>query len=118
MAFTGRKKRKRRSDVNHAIYMITAPDGSQYIGLTFIRQPTAKKHTRSKMPLLSVKSRFKSHCYRANNGSLDLFHESIRRFGHESFHVKILEIVRGKDSAHQRERQLINDFKPTLNTQK
>ena len=118
MAFTGRKKRKRRSDVNHAIYMITAPDGSQYIGLTFVRQPTAKKHTRSKMPLLSVRSRFKSHCYRADNGSPDFFHESIRRFGHESFHIKILEIVRGKDTAHQRERQLINDLKTSLNTQK
>ena len=118
MAFTGRVKRKRRTDVNHAIYMITASDGSEYIGLTFIRQPTAKNHKRSKMPRLSVESRFKSHCYRADNGSPDYFHRKIRELGHESFQIRILEIIRGKEAAHKRERELIEKHNPSLNTQK
>jgi len=116
MAFKGRVNKKARSDRNHAIYKITAPDGSVYIGLTFVRPPTAKNHTRSKMPMLSVMSRFKSHCYRADNGSTDNFHRTISRLGKDNFKVEILEIVRGKTAAHKRERELIEIHKPQLNT--
>lgn len=116
MAFKGRINKKSRNDRNHAIYKITAPDGSFYIGLTFVRPPTSKKHSRSKMPMISVMSRFKSHCYRANNGSTDFFHTKILEQGQDNFRVEILEIIRGKENAHKRERELINQHKPNLNT--
>ena len=118
MAFTKRVNRKPRKDRNHAIYKVTASTGEVYVGLTFVRPPTAKKHTRSKMPRLSVESRFKSHCYRAENGSTDFFHERIRELGSDSFRVSIIEIIRGKEQAHERERQIIKELKPALNTLK
>ena len=116
MAFKGRVNKKARNDRNHAIYKVIAPDGSAYIGITFVRPPTAKKHSRSKMPMISVMSRFKSHCYRANNGSTDFFHTQLLALGQNNFRVEILEVVRGKKAAHKRERELIELHKPNLNT--
>ena len=117
MSFTGRVNRKARCDRNHAIYRITSKiTGEEYVGLTFVRPPTAKEHTRSKMPMISVMSRFKSHCYRANNGSTDLFHQKIRELGQDNFHVSIIEIIRGKEEAHKREVEIIKSIKPKLNT--
>jgi predicted GIY-YIG superfamily endonuclease len=116
MSFTGRVNRKARADRNHAIYLITNREtNDSYIGMTFVRPPTAKKHTRGKMPMISVQSRFKSHCYRAENGSPDRFHSAIRSEGIEAFRVEILEIVRGKKSAHKREMELIRQRRPTYN---
>jgi hypothetical protein len=41
---------------------------------------------------------------------------AIRKYGPDNFHVGILEVVRGKSEAHIRERELIRERKPKLNT--
>ena len=115
MAFTGRVNRRSRSDRNHVIYeVLNKKTDESYVGITFVRPPT-RKLTRSKMPIKSALDRFKSHCYRAEKGSRTLLHKNIRQFGKESFSVTILEVVRGKSEAHQREVQIIQKRKPQLN---
>ena len=115
MAFKGRVNRKSRSDRNHVIYeIINKSTGDNYIGLTIVRPPT-KALTRSKMPLKSANDRFTSHCYRASKGSTTLLHQNIKEFGPEAFTVKVVEVIRGKSKAHEREIQLMHIKKPTLN---
>jgi hypothetical protein len=43
--------------------------------------------------------------------------QDIRRYGPEVYVYAILDVVRGKTSAHALERQLISEHNPTLNTQ-
>ena len=45
----------------------------------------------------------------------NLLSYSIREHGAENFKKEILEIVRGKQNAHNRERELIAVFQPELN---
>lgn len=115
MAFAGRVNRRARSDRNHVIYeVLNKKTGDTYVGITFVRPPT-RKLTRSKMPIKSALDRFTSHCYRAEKGSKTLFHKNIRQFGKDSFSVSVLEIVRGKSAAHQREIELMHSLQPKLN---
>ena len=115
MAFSGRTKRKKRTDRNHVIYeVLNKSTGQSYIGLTYVR-PKTKTVSQSKMPLKSAQDRFTSHCYRAERGSETLFHENIRRYGTENFHVRVVEVIRGKAEAHQREIELMRERKPELN---
>jgi len=115
MAFKGRVNRRSRSDRNHVIYEVKNNlTGEAYVGLTFVRPPT-KKVARSKMPLKSALDRFTSHCYRATKGSETLLHKNIRQFGKSAFSISVLEVVRGKSTAHQREIILMQKRKPQLN---
>lgn len=115
MSFTGRVKRKPRSDRNHVIYQVkNKQTGEFYIGITFVRKPT-KSSSRSKMPLKSANDRFTSHVYRSYNGSKTLLHKNIKEHGADIFDVSVLEVVRGKKSAHQREIELIQKLRPDLN---
>ena len=41
---------------------------------------------------------------------------AIRKYGPDNFNVGVLEVVRGKAAAHVRERELIRERKPKLNT--
>jgi hypothetical protein len=45
-----------------------------------------------------------------------LFPKAIREYGESQFKPEILEIVRGKSIAFERESQLINEIRPTYNT--
>jgi hypothetical protein len=99
--------RKRRSDRNHIIYLVTAPDAQQYVGLTVV-EGTALK---------SLKRRWLKHVNRATNEQhLWALCEAIRQHGAENFSVEILEKVRGKAAAHSREVELIAEIEPELNT--
>lgn len=99
--------RQRRSDRNHIIYRITSPDGD-YIGLTVMRGRAIKK---------SLQIRLDGHFYRANVEMANLpISRAIRR-SPDNISISLIEIVRGKTKAHERELSLIREMKPRLNTQ-
>ena len=102
------KKRKKRSDVNHAIYVITnTVTGEQYIGITAIR-PNLK---------MALWVRMQKHAQRARCEQKDWgLCKNLREYGPESFTFGLLEIVRGKKPAHARELELVRMYQPSLNT--
>ena len=102
------KKRKKRQDVNHAIYVVTnVLTGEQYIGITAIR-PNLKK---------ALWVRMQKHVQRATAENKDWgLCKSIREYGAEAFTFGVLEIVRGKKPAHARELELVRMYNPSLNT--
>ena len=99
--------RKRRSDRNHVIYQLTAPNGDIYVGLTYARGRAYKR---------SAKIRWEAHVRNAlDYGRENLLSVSIREHGVKGFNREVLEIVRGKQNAHDRERELIKLLRPALN---
>lgn len=102
------KKRKKRTDVNHAIYVITNTlTGEQYIGITAIR-PNLK---------MALWVRMQKHAQRARVEDKDWgLCKSLREYGPEAFTFGLLEIVRGKRPAHIRELEIVRQYNPTLNT--
>ena len=102
------RSRKRRQDTKHAVYCITnTVTGEQYIGITVCGQQVRK----------ALKIRVQKHIRRAitENKSWALC-ASIRKYGAESFTYGLVELVRGRKPAHARERELIREFNPVLNT--
>lgn len=100
--------RKKRSDRNHAIYAVTNNvTGEQYVGITV----TAKGvHT-------ALRVRIQKHVRRALTENKDwALCKSIREHGPENFCYGLLEVVRGKKEAHQRELEIIRAHNPALNT--
>lgn len=100
--------RKRRSDRNHAIYeLVCEATGENYIGVTVVVDTA----------LRSVRGRFNRHVSRARTESKHWrLCEALREHGRDGFSVYLLEVVRGKSAAHARERALIREMRPTLNT--
>ena len=99
--------RKRRNDRNHVIYQLTAPNGDRYVGITFARGRAFKR---------SAKIRWEAHVRNAMDyGRMNLLSLSIREHGVENFKREVLEVVRGKQNAHDRERELIKIMEPELN---
>ena len=99
--------RKRRNDRNHIIYQITGPNGERYVGVTFARGRAWKR---------STKIRWKAHVRNAlDYDRQNLLSVSIREHGVESFSREVLEIVRAKQNAHDRERELLQLIQPELN---
>ena len=100
--------RKKRTDRNHIIYKICTTGNDFYIGVTAKTQTTEKK---------SLQVRFNKHVYRSRSEKKSwLLYEAMRELGTEQFTAEIIEVVRGKSPAHKRERELITELKPTLNT--
>lgn len=99
--------RKRRSDRRHIVYQLTnTANSNAYIGIT------------AGYRLKDLRVRVNKHVQRALAEDKDwTLCKEIRRFGPESFVYEILEVVRGKVVAHQRERQLIGELCPKLNSQ-
>ena len=102
--------RAKRSDRNHIIYQITGPDGV-YIGVTAKTESTVLK---------SVRARIAKHWYRAQTETKQWALCALLRSyeSKEDIDVRVLEIVRGKQAAHARERELIRAENPYYNTDK
>jgi hypothetical protein len=101
--------RKKRSDRNHVLYKITCVDtGDSYIGLT-VAQGQAF--------LRSVKIRWQKHVSRAKREDKAWkLCEFLRQYDDATWSYEVVEVVRGRKPAHQRERELIEECQPTLNT--
>jgi len=104
--------RKRRKDRYHLVYQLTAPTGEKYIGVTFVRGDSRSMKARKK----SVDARFGCH----TRNALDYDHktllaEAIRELGPDAFLKDVLEVVKGKQAVHDRERELIAEIGPELN---
>lgn len=100
---------KKRCDRNHVIYAVTCTDtGDQYIGLTVAQ---------GRAFLRSVKLRWQKHVSRAirEDKQWELY-QFLRDNTEAEYTYEVLEVVRGRKPAHQRERELIAEFEPTLNT--
>lgn len=99
--------RKKRVDRTHIVYCIES-GADFYIGVTAKTESTVNR---------SVQVRFNKHVYRSRseNRSWRLY-EAMRDRGVDAFKVSILHVVRGKTAAHQLERELIRQQRPTLNT--
>jgi hypothetical protein len=100
-------KRKPRSDRKHLIYSLSV-NGKEYIGVTFVDKGRINA---------SLTRRWNKHVNRALNEDKSWkLCSAIRKHGAESFTVSVLEVVRGKSEAHIRERELIRERRPKLNT--
>lgn len=103
-----KQTRKRRQDTKHVVYVITnTVTQEQYVGITVCGQQVRK----------ALKVRIQKHVRRAvtENKTWALCN-SIREYGSEAHTYGIVEFVRGRKPAHARERELIREFAPTLNT--
>lgn len=101
------KPRKKRSDRTHIIYMITVGT-EQYIGITY----------KERTVLHSLQRRAHKHYYRATVEQKSwLLSSALRTLAskHE-IDIRPLELVRGKAAAHARERELIAELRPQLNS--
>ena len=108
---TGRNGfRKRRSDRNHLVYLITCETtGEEYIGITVVRGRAVFK---------SMDIRWRDHVYHAQVERRDYpLQRSIRKHGAEAFTHEVLWIVRGKAAAHEVERDEIAARAPVLNVE-
>ena len=105
---TKSRNRKRRQDTRHAVYCITnTATGEQYIGITVCGGEVRK----------ALKIRIQKHVRRAVTENKDwALCRSIREHGTLAHTYGLVEIVRGRKPAHQRERELIREFNPALNT--
>jgi len=104
--------RKRRSDRNHIIYLITnTMNGNEYIGIT---ASTGRAFLRS------AKVRLQKHFSRARREDWNwkLYMDMVDYIDDLElvYEVSVLDVVRGKEEAHIREMELVKKFKPTLNT--
>lgn len=102
------RNRKARSDRNHAIYVITCVvTGEQYVGLTVVAGGVRN----------ALKVRIQKHVRRALTENRDwTLCRAIREHGPESFTYGVLDIVRGKQAAHDLEQEIVKANKPALNT--
>ena len=101
-------QRKRRQDTKHVVYVITnTVTQEQYIGITVCGQQVKK----------ALRVRMQKHVRRALTENKEwALCQSIREHGSQAFTYGIVEFVRGRKPAHARERELIREFNPALNT--
>jgi len=104
--------RKKRSDRNHIIYLITnTENGKEYIGITASIGRAFQK---------SVKVRLQKHFSRARKEAWDwALYKDMNRYIDEletTYSINVLDVIRGKDAVHKREMELIKEYKPVLNT--
>jgi hypothetical protein len=101
--------RRKRNDRNYVLYSVYSEDtGDSYIGLTVA---TGRAFLRS------VKVRIQKHLSRAKCENKNWsFCEFIRENPEAQLQYEVIEVVRGRKAAYQRERELIAKYQPTLNT--
>lgn len=105
---TVKPTRKRRQDSNHAVYTITnVVTGDYYIGITVCSAGIKR----------ALKVRLQKHVRRAlTEDKAWALCASIREHGAEAHVIEFVEKVRGRRPAHARERELIREYTPALNT--
>ena len=96
---------KKRCDRNHVIYRMTIGEES-YIGLTVVNGRAVTK---------AVKLRVQKHISRAMVEDKDWSICGAIRSA-DVVQYEVLEVIRGRKPAHQRERELIAEYQPSLNT--
>jgi hypothetical protein len=96
--------RKKRSDRNYILYQLTV-DEQTYIGLTVAI---------GRAFLRSVKVRVQKHLSRARVENKE-WTVCVALKDAEVIQYEVLEVVRGRKNAYQRERELIYTMEPTLN---
>lgn len=103
------KKRKRRSDRRHVIYVVTNVNtGEQYVGIAACVDRVGKE---------TLAARWSRHVGRAFNQNKDwALCRSIREHGAEAFVPIIFDFVRGKAQAHAAETEMRKTGQFTLNT--
>jgi len=100
-------KRRRRVDTNHIVYALECR-GEIYVGVTVVDRGSVKK---------SLERRWRKHVNRAlGEDKTWRLCEAIRKHGAQAFTARVLEKVRGKRAAHERERVLMAEMQPVLNT--
>jgi hypothetical protein len=100
--------RKKRSDRNYVLYNVSCETtGDFYIGLTVA---TGRAFLRS------VKVRVQKHLSRARREDKDWNLYAFLRQNESAIQYEVIEVIRGRKPAYQRERELINELNPTLNT--
>lgn len=100
--------RRRRQDTKHVVYVITnTVTNQQYIGITMCGQQVRR----------ALKIRIQKHVRRAVTENKDwALCSSIREHGAQAHTYGIVEFVRGRRPAHARERELIRQYAPAMNT--
>ena len=99
--------RKKRRDRTHIIYRIESGTDF-YIGVTARTESTVLKSLRVRMNKHLYRSRTEEKSWR--------LYEALRQRGTSAFRYGIVAVVRGKREAHQLERAMIRELRPTLNT--
>ena len=98
---------KKRCDRNYVLYRLEM-DGQSYVGLTV---------SQGRAFLRSVKVRVQKHLSRARRENQDWSLYSFLRANEDvTVQYEVLEVIRGRKPAYQRERELIVELEPTLNT--
>jgi hypothetical protein len=98
---------KKRSDRNYVLYLLEM-NGESYVGLTV---------SQGRAFLRSVKVRVQKHLSRARREDKDwALYTFLRSNEDVQVTYQVLEVVRGRKPAYQRERELIQELEPTLNT--
>lgn len=102
------RTRRRRQDTKHVVYCIkNSVTGEFYIGITVCGQQVRR----------ALKVRMQKHLRRALTENRDwALCQSLRDYGAEQHEYGIMEFVRGRKPAHARERELIRQHQPQLNT--
>jgi len=97
--------RKKRKDRNYVLYRVSG-GADTYIGLTVSQGRAFWK---------SVKIRVQKHISRAMKENKDWTMCNFIRETNETIYYEVLEVVRGRKAAYQRERELISELNPSLN---
>ena len=97
--------RKKRSDRNYILYQLSV-DGQTYIGLTVALGSAIVR---------SVKVRVQKHISRAFKENKE-WSLCVALRDADSIQYSVIEVVRGRKNAYQRERELIAECQPELNT--
>lgn len=100
--------RKRRQDTKHAVYMLVNTNTNEsYIGITVCGNAVKR----------ALKVRLQKHIRRALTENKDwALCNSIREHGAEAFVMLLVDVVRGRKTAHAVEREIINGSSPALNS--
>jgi hypothetical protein len=96
--------RKKRNDRNYVLYRLYI-DGQEYIGLTV---------SVGRAFLRSVKVRVQKHISRAKVENKDWTVCAALRNA-EVVEYELIEVIRGRKAAYNRERELIAEYQPELN---